>query len=72
MNYKYAIIYTGAPYGDTESGHIVSRHITLETACRRYREWYTGRTGELNHTIVRLNPDGSWSRAAIAKAGATS
>ncbi len=31
-DHTHAVIYTGAPYGDNEGGHIVSLHKSLATA----------------------------------------
>lgn len=63
MKYPYAIIYTGAPYGDNEQGHIVSRHTTLPLARSIFTRRYGGRTGSLNHQIVRLDASGKWDRS---------
>ena len=52
---KYAIIYIGAPYGIGEEGHIVSRHMTRDTADARWDRDYSGTTGIYNHRIVRLD-----------------
>jgi hypothetical protein len=63
QTYTHAIIYVGAPYGDTESGHVVSRHTRAETAARRYRDTYKGTMGIYDHAIVPLAPDGTWDRS---------
>ena len=52
---KYAIIYKGAPYGENESGHIVSKHKTMENAQKRFDKEYRGTTGIYSHKIVNLS-----------------
>ena len=51
---KYAIIYKGAPYGENESGHIVSRHKTWENAQKRFEKEYAETTGRYSHKIVNV------------------
>lgn len=59
----HAIIYIGAPYGDDESGHIVSRHKSARTAAKRYAAEYEGTTGVYNHIVVPLHEGGGWDRS---------
>jgi len=67
MTYTHAIIYTGAPYGDGESGHIVSRHKSrrhaenrFDAECRDSEGNFT--TFDLSHEIVALDANGDWTR----------
>jgi len=62
MSYTHAIIYIGAPYGENESGHIVSRHKNIENAERAFEKKFSGTTGIYNHIVVELKRDGSWDR----------
>jgi len=73
MTYTHAIVYVGAPYGDNEAGHIISRHKSFANAERRFERESRTSTGErttfpLNHQIVALNADGSWTRSDAAAA----
>jgi hypothetical protein len=64
--YKFEVRYVGAPYGEGEAGHVVSRHRTREAAERalfrltHVRECWDGRwrwvptTGVLSHRIVSI------------------
>lgn len=61
MTYHYVIVYHGAPYGENERGHIVSRHHKLTTAQVKYRRMFSGKTGQHSHSIYELI-DGTWDR----------
>ena len=39
--HTHAVVYVGAPYGDTEGGHLVSLHKSLEAAYA-HRDRYAG------------------------------
>lgn len=67
MRYPFAIIYTGAPYGDNEFGHILSRHKTMIAAQRRFEKESHDSEGNpttfrLKHEIVEIHDDGTWTR----------
>ncbi len=57
QTFKYRIQYTGAPYGQNEEGHTISRHKTLEAAIKKFDKLFSGTTGHLTHKIQNL--DGS-------------
>lgn len=63
MAYTHAIIYIGAPYGENESGHIVSRHKSEENANKAFEKKFSGTTGIYNNKIVELKSDGSLDRS---------
>ena len=56
MSYTHEIAYIGAPFGESESGYVVSRHRTLAAAERAYRrlttrlETWSGRTERVRTT----------------------
>ena len=60
--YTHAVIYIGAPHGDDEDGHIVSRHTSETLAVAAARAKFGGTTGAYCARVVPLRPDGSWSR----------
>ena len=56
----FAIVFTGAPYGDNEGGHIVSCHKTYDNAEKAFGKAFTDSTGNwttgvLNNYIVCLD-----------------
>lgn len=53
--FNYRIQYTGAPYGDNEEGHTVSRHRTLEAARRHFDKLFDGTTGIYNNQIQTID-----------------
>lgn len=59
---NYAIIYIGAPYAPTESGHIVSKHKSVLLAIKAYRKSFSGNTGVYNNIICALKEDNSYDR----------
>ena len=62
QRYTHAIIYIGAPYGENESGHIVSRHTSRELADSAFDRKFSGTTGVLNNKVVALDANGNWAR----------
>ena len=48
--YSHAVVYLGAPYGDNESGHIISRHRSRDAA----------ESALFRHTHVRQCWDGKY------------
>lgn len=54
MNYRYAIFFTGAPYGDNEAGHIVSRHRSLWLAQQAFDRLFSGTTGIYDNSIKKI------------------
>ena len=60
MTFTHAIVYVGAPYGEGESGHIISRHTGFTQACKAWAREISGTAGVLNHQIVKLDEAGNW------------
>lgn len=58
----YCVIYCGAPYGDDESGHVVSRHRTLSAAVEAHIVYARTAAGYGRNSRVRVidaeNPQG--------------
>lgn len=54
-NSTHIIVYTGAPYGDNEGGHVVSQHQSFEAAKKEYARRFDGTTGTLNNDIYTLD-----------------
>ena len=59
--YSHAIVYWGAPYGENERGHIVSRHTSEDLAEAAYDRRFGGTTGVLNNRIVELDSSGDYN-----------
>lgn len=49
-------------FGENESGHIVSRHKSLENAEKAFEKKFGGTTGIYSNKIVELDKDGNWER----------
>lgn len=63
-NSTHVIVYTGAPYGDGEGGHVVSQHQSQELAEKAYARKFDGTTGVLTNSIVALDePYGGFETA---------
>ena len=54
MTYKYAIVCQGAPYGDGEAGHTVSRHTSLALAEKAFRKRFGGSPASYDHKVVAI------------------
>jgi len=66
-SYTHAVICVGAPYGDDESGHVVSRHPSYASARQYCRQHYGGSPAALEHQIVELDSNGDWERGGCAQ-----
>ena len=58
MTYKYAIVYQGAPYGDGEAGHIVSRHKCRELAEKAFKKRFGGSPASYDNKIIAMKGEG--------------
>ena len=61
MKYTHKIMYQGAPYGDGEAGHTVSRHKSRELAEKAFQKRFGGSPSSYDHKIVAIEDDGAAS-----------